>query len=266
MTPMRPRPSGYPSISIVVPALNEAENLRLLLPQLPADAEVIVIEGNRPDHTAEVIAEFRPGTQLITQTRRGKGNALACGIAEATGDVVVLFDADGSARPEEIELFVAALLAGADFVKGTRMRPGGGSADLTRLRRTGNLALTRLANLLVRSKYSDLCYGYNAFWADIADTLALPDIHSTAAQMLWGEGFEIETLINCRVALAGLHVAEVPSYELPRIHGLTNLHAWRDGKRVLRTMLSEWWLARRRNTKVETLATSANAIPHNADA
>lgn len=235
----RERPQGEPTVSIIVPALSEAENLRLLLPTLPPGAEVVVIEGHPPDHTREVIEEIRPHTVLIEQTRRGKGNAVACGVAAATGDIIVMFDADGSARPEEIEVFVAALRAGADFVKGTRMRPGGGSDDLTHLRRAGNWVLTQVANVLLGSRYSDLCYGYNAFWRDVVPVLRLPDPTSSDDEMLWGEGFEIETLINCRIALARLHVAEVPSWELDRVHGVTNLHAWRDGRRVLRTLLTE---------------------------
>jgi hypothetical protein len=58
--------------------------------------------------------------------------------------------------------------------------------------------------------------------------------------MLWGDGFEVETLIHVRAAKAGLAVAEVPSFEHPRIHGVSNLNAFRDGFRVVRTILTEW--------------------------
>ena len=250
------RSTVRPSVSIVIPALEEAENLRLVLPTLPAGAEVIVVEGREPDHTAEVIREVRPDTALIRQTRRGKGNALSCGLRAATGDIVVFFDADGSSRPEEIGLFVSALRAGADFVKGTRLRPGGGSDDLTVLRRLGNVALTKACNILFRARYSDLCYGYNAFWRDVAPVLQLPNPDSTSPELQWGEGFEIETLINCRVALAGLHISEVPSYELERLHGTSNLHAWRDGRRVLRTMLIERLRKRRQPLRKRELRSS----------
>lgn len=77
--------------------------------------------------------------------------------------------------------------------------------------------------------------------------------------MLWGEGFEIETLINCRAALARLRVAEVPSHELARVHGLSNLNAWRDGRRVLRTMLAER-LRRRRPPALTDLATAPTEV------
>ena len=116
-----------------------------------------------------------PWVRAITQTRKGKGNAMACGFAAATGDVIVMFDADGSADPAEIPAFVAALVAGADFAKGSRFAPGGGSDDITLLRRTGNAGLNGVANALFGTSYTDLCYGYNAFWADLLPLLDLPD-------------------------------------------------------------------------------------------
>jgi glycosyltransferase involved in cell wall biosynthesis len=92
--------SDRPTVTIVVPAKNEAANLRQVLPDLPAAHEVIVVDGHSEDDTRAVVAEVRPDARFVQQTRRGKGNALACGLQAATGDVVVLFDADGSADPE----------------------------------------------------------------------------------------------------------------------------------------------------------------------
>ena len=162
-----------------------------------------------------------PWVRAITQTRKGKGNAMACGFAAATGDVIVMFDADGSADPAEIPAFVAALVAGADFAKGSRFAPGGGSDDITLLRRTGNAGLNGVANALFGTSYTDLCYGYNAFWADLLPLLDLPDPTTPAPAdgMLWGDGFEIETVLNCRIAAAGLRITEVPSVERQRIFG-----------------------------------------------
>jgi glycosyltransferase involved in cell wall biosynthesis len=178
---------------------------------------------------------------VINQTRKGKGNAMACGFAAATGDVIVMFDADGSADPSEIPAFVSALVAGADFAKGSRFRPGGGSDDITLLRRGGNAGLNGVANALFGTNYTDLCYGYNAFWADLLPVLDLPPIDASAPRdgMLWGDGFEIETVLNCRVAAAGLKITEVPSIERQRVFGDTNLRTFADGTRVLRTLLAE---------------------------
>ncbi|GAA2512963.1 hypothetical protein GCM10010201_05550 [Pilimelia columellifera subsp. columellifera] len=224
---------------MVVPARNEARNLAVVLPRLPAEHQVVIVDGHSDDDTIAAALRARPDAVVVQQTRRGKGNALVCGFAAATGDIVVMFDADGSADPAEIPRFVAALRDGADFAKGSRAVAGGGSEDLTRVRGWGNQALTWLTNLLYRTRYTDLCYGYNAFWRDILPALRLPDHYPAGDRLRWGDGFEIETVLNCRVALAGLRVREVASVELCRLHGVSNLSAPRDGLRVLRTLLTE---------------------------
>jgi len=236
-----------PTISIVIPALNEARNLERVLPELPAVHQVVLVDGGSVDDTVEVARRLMPAVDVVQQTRRGKGNALVCGFAAATGDVVVMFDADGSADPAEIPAFVDALTAGADFAKGSRFRPGGGSHDITRFRGLGNRFLNIVTNLLLRTRYTDLCYGYNAFWREVLPQLALPSHLSPvgAGAMLWGDGFEIETVLNCRVVAAGLAVTEVPSIERSRFFGVSNLNAVRDGVRVLRTILAERRAARR---------------------
>jgi len=238
-----------PLISIVVPARNEARNLEAVLPILPENAEIIVVDGYSVDDTAEVVARLRPDAKFLQQTRRGKGNALAVGFGAATGDIIVMFDADGSADPAEIDRYVAALLAGADFAKGSRVVAGGGSVDITWLRDLGNKALTLITNVGFRTRYTDLCYGYNAFWTDILPQLDLPPVYPASDQMLWGDGFEIETLINCRIAVADLDVVEVPSVELERLHGASNLNAFKDGLRVFKTLTTEWVRARSRRAR-----------------
>ena len=141
----------------------------------PAVHEIIVVDGHSTDDSIGAARRTLPWVRAITQTRKGKGNAMACGFAAATGDVIVMFDADGSADPAEIPAFVDALVAGADFAKGSRFAPGGGSDDITLLRRTGNAGLNGVANALFGTSYTDLCYGYNAFWADLLPLLDLPD-------------------------------------------------------------------------------------------
>jgi glycosyltransferase involved in cell wall biosynthesis len=232
-------------VSVIIPARNEARNLPHVLEALPVGLhEVILVDGNSSDDTVEVALRIRPSIKVVQQTRRGKGNALACGFSALTGDMVVLLDADGSADPGEIPAFVAALAAGADFAKGTRFGKGGQSHDITRLRRIGNAALNHLVNLLFGTGYTDLCYGYNAFWVHVLPVLELPPADVQAAigvpgGMLWGDGFEIETLITVRAAHAELRIIEVASTEKARLHGASNLRAIPDGIRVLRTILAE---------------------------
>ena len=232
-----------PRVSVVIPALNEALNLAAVLPLLPDVHEVILVDGGSVDGTIATARRARPDIVTVLQSRLGKGNALAAGFAQVTGDVVVMFDADGSADPAEIPAFVETLVEGADFAKGSRFRPGGGSTDITPIRNAGNKFLNTVMNVSFRTRFTDLCYGYNAFWADMIPVLDLPDhelVVPREAGMLWGDGFEIETLINCRFAAAGVRIAEVPSVERDRIHGQSNLRAVSDGLRVLRTLRTEY--------------------------
>ena len=236
-----------PRVSIVIPALNEALNLSVVLPQLPRVHEVILVDGGSVDGTVMAARRALPSIITVLQRRRGKGNALAAGFSRVTGDIVVMFDADGSADPDEIGRFVDALKSGADFAKGSRFTHGGGSADITRVRRCGNWFLNAVFNLSFGTRYNDLCYGYNAFWADLIPLLDLPDHASPApssGRMVWGDGFEIETIINCRFAAAGVAISEVPSVEKMRMFGESNLRAVSDGFRVLKTLYTEWRRAR----------------------
>jgi glycosyltransferase involved in cell wall biosynthesis len=223
------RPPRWPRVSVVIPTLNEALNLPHVLRALPDCVhEVVVVDGLSTDGTPEVALEHRPDAKVVYETGPGKGVALQRGFDAATGDILVMMDADGSADPYEIPAFLHALLAGADFAKGTRFCAGGGSSDITRLRSMGNRVLGAAVNLLFATQYTDLCYGYNAFWR-----------HCLPAMGVDCNGFEVETLINIRVARAGLVVSEVPSFERDRLHGQSNLRTFRDGARVLRTIARE---------------------------
>ncbi len=219
----------YPRISVVIPTRNEARNLQYVLPQIPSIvSEVIMVDGHSSDDTIAVAQRLRPSIQIIRQERKGKGDALRVGFAACTGDIIVMIDADGSTDPNEITRFVDALLEGNDFAKGSRCLPGGGSHDITLLRSMGNSALSLLVNLLFGTRYSDLCYGYNAFWKYCLDHLYINC-----------DGFEIETQMNIRVHKAGLKIVEVPSLERPRHFGQSNLRTFRDGWRVLKMILKE---------------------------
>jgi glycosyltransferase involved in cell wall biosynthesis len=249
MVPLRQAYREVPSsrwrsrISVVIPAFNEADNLRWLLPQLAIPHEVIVVDGESTDGTDEVVQELCPRATLIRQPPRGKGAALRAGFAAATGDIIVMIDADGSMDPLEIDSFVALIARGFDIVKGSRNSCGGGSQDLTFIRRMGNRLFVRLANALYRTGWSDLCYGYIAFRRSALDQLRL---HA--------DGFEIETEICVHAVTAKLAVAEVPSYELNRRSGVSNLHPLRDGWRVLKVLLRNRLRQRREFTRWITVS------------
>src|SRR5947209_2892035 len=237
------------TISAVIPTLNEAANLPHVFARIPECVdEVVIVDGHSTDDTVAVAQALRPEVRVVLQEGRGKGNALACGFAAARGDIIVMIDADGSTDPAEIPAFVAPLLDGADFAKGSRFARGGGSVDITPLRDLGNKFLNGVVNLLYRTRYTDLCYGYNAFWRDV-----LPVMNVDC------DGFEVETLINVRVAKAGLSIAEVPSVEQERIYGVSKLHPVRDGLRVMRTILRE--RVRRETSRPEPFQASFRELP-----
>ena len=220
---------GTPTVSVIIPTLNEAENLPTVISRIPDWVdEIIVVDGHSTDDTVEVAKAAGSNVTVMFQTGKGKGDAMVAGINGATSDIVILLDADGSTDPAEIPRFVAALRTGADFAKGTRFVAGGGSGDLTRLRRFGNRALVHAVNRMWGTNFTDLCYGYNAFWRSCVPQLSLD-----------ASGFEIETLLVLRVLRANVRIMEVPSYETPRMHGTTKLKTFRDGWRVLRTILAE---------------------------
>ncbi|MFL5409564.1 MAG: glycosyltransferase family 2 protein, partial [Myxococcales bacterium] len=243
--------AASPRVSVVIPTLNEAANIRHVLHTLPDDVhEVLLVDGGSHDGTVEVARECRPDLRVVPQPGRGKGDALAAGFAECTGEVVIMLDADGSADGKEIPRFVDALVAGADLVKGSRFIGGGGSSDLTPLRRAGNRFFCGLVNLLYGTRYSDLCYGFNAAW--------VPQLRSLKLDCT---GFEVETVLSIRSAKSELRVTEVPSFEAPRLHGTSNLHTFRDGWRVLRAIFHE---RRCGPAVVEELAAAIEKAPEGA--
>ena len=219
-----------PAISVVIPALNEAKNLPIVLPRIPKWVrEVILVDGCSTDDTVTVARRLRPDIRVIEQEGKGKGAALQTGFKAATCDIIVMLDADGSTDPAEIPAFVDALLAGADFAKGSRFLKGAGTADMPLYRKLGNWGFVAIVRLLFGGHYSDLCYGYNAFWK-----------HVIAQLNLDGNGFEIETMMNVRALKAGFKVTEVPSFEDKRRYGESRLRTFPDGWRVLRTIIDEF--------------------------
>jgi glycosyltransferase involved in cell wall biosynthesis len=166
---------------------------------------------------------------INTQHGRGKGGALQVGFAAATGDIIVMMDADGSSDPREIRRFIEALLSGAYFAKGSRFIGDGGSADITPLRRLGSRVLIGIANRLFKTQSTDMFCGLNAFWKDCLNFFEIDC-----------QGFDVEMLIHLRACKANLQVVEVPSYEHRRIHGTSNFLTIKDGWRVLRMIMQEW--------------------------
>jgi glycosyltransferase involved in cell wall biosynthesis len=220
---------NYPRVSVVVPAHNEAKNLQYVLPYIPSIVtEVILVDGHSDDDTIAVAQQLLPTIRVIQQTKNGKGNALRLGFAACSGDIIITLDADGSMDPREIPTFIEALLAGNDFAKGSRFVQNAGSRDLTWIRRLGCLVLDFLASFLFKTRFSDICYGYYAFWRCCLDSLEIDC-----------DGFEVEALINIRMHKAKRNIIAVPSIESPRIYGKSHLNIFRDGWRFFKTIVKE---------------------------
>jgi glycosyltransferase involved in cell wall biosynthesis len=233
-------PASNVSVSLVVPTLNEESNVGHVLEALPPGInEIILVDGGSTDGTVGVAREVCPDITVIRQARKGKGNALVAGFHSASCERIVAIDADGSMDPSEILRFLAAMDRGAEYVRGSRFLPGGGSTDITPLRTAGNLFLNGVANAFFRTRYTDLCYGFNAMTRSSVRALEFPDPFDARLGRVWGDGFEIETLMSIRAVKAGLNIIEVPSFEADRISGESNLNSFRDGSRCLRTLIAE---------------------------
>lgn len=227
VSPLRPRTRL--TTSLVIPVRNEARNIAWVLEQVTDDVdEIILVDGKSTDATVITAKSCRPDIRVVQQKGTGKGSALRTGFAAATGDVIVMMDADGSMAPQEIRHFLHYLANGFDFVKGSRFICGGGSLDITPFRRLGNKFLMAVFNRLYGGDLTDLCYGFCAFHRRYLEVLSLS-----------ATGFEIEAEMIVRAMQGGLRVTEVPSMEMPRRHGQSNLRAIRDGIRVLRTVVRD---------------------------
>jgi glycosyltransferase involved in cell wall biosynthesis len=221
-------------VSLIIPTLNEANNLPLIFPFLPMDwiDEVILVDGRSTDNTVEIAKKLLPSIKIIFEMNPGKGAAMRAGYEAATGDILVVMDADGSNDPREIPRFVKALLEGADLVKGSRFAPGGGTTDMPLIRRMGNGAFVLISNLLFGTKFTDLCYGYHAFWKYCLAWLNIDNMN----------GFEIDACLYLQAVRQKLKVVEVFSFEGYRFYGFGKLQTIPDGWRVLKTILREYFV------------------------
>jgi len=219
--------------TVIVPTFNEGRSISGIISELKrnGDNHVVVIDGNSVDGTAEVAREL--GATVVMQRGRGKGAALRQAFAHDSvkGEIAVIIDGDGSMDPREIPLFIEAIEAGADVVKGSRFLSWGCSEDMNFVRRFGNLLFLSLVNWLWSTNYTDLCYGFGAFRRGALKKLC-SHLNST--------NFEIETEICIKAKKLGLKVVEVPSIEFRRRHGKSNLDIVRDGWRILKTILQEF--------------------------
>jgi glycosyltransferase involved in cell wall biosynthesis len=218
-------------ITVLIPALNEENNIQDVIKELKTIgfSDILVIDGNSNDNTASVCKKL--GANVIFQDKVGKGDALRKAFNhDELGDFVVMLDADGSMNPKEIDSFLDAFKTGADVVKGSRFISPAYSEDLNFSRRIGNMIMVKIVNLIWDANFSDLCYGFAAFKKS-----AIEKMHPH----LKSEHFEIEAEIFIKAKKMGFKIHEVPSVELRRKSGKSNLKMFTDGFKILRTIFSE---------------------------
>lgn len=217
-----------PYLSIVIPTLDEAGNIEMLLPRVKKELsgknyEIIVVDGGSKDDTVKIAKKHNA---RIVMDYIGKGSALIKGFKAAKGDIIISMDADLSHEPKELRLLISGIESGYDICVGSRFLSGGGSADMPKFRVYGNRVFVTLVNVIYGSRYTDMCYGYRSFTKEVVKKLNLKET-----------GFGIETEINIKAQKAGLKILEVPSFEKKRAMGTGKLNSFRDGYIILKTII-----------------------------
>jgi len=207
-----------PTVTALICTLNEEQNLPYTLPKIPGWVdEVLLVDGHSTDNTVEVASRLRAGVRVVYQQGKGKGDALKCGVEHARGDIIVTMDADGATDPDEMSKFVAPLLQGYDFAKGSRLSHGR-PPNMPWHRWFGNKVLAMTSNILYGTRYTDICSGYNAFWKSAFRRLG-PTY----------DGFEMEQEMLVKAKKAGLKVVEVSHYHGRRLGSVSKVSDIRQG-------------------------------------
>ena len=171
----------YKKLSIIVPAYNEEQTIvellgKVLRTEIPLEREIIVVDNNSNDHTAE-LATSVSGVRVIHESRRGKGSAVKKGIAEATGDVIIFQDADLEYDPDDYASVIGPILDGrTEAVLGVRKTDRHNDWFIYYFGLIGNGAITFLTNVLYGNNAGEYEGCYKAFSARLLRTVEVkPD-------------------------------------------------------------------------------------------
>lgn len=215
-------------VTLLIPALNEGKSIGQTIKQIPRDAvdEILVVDGNSADNTVEVVRSL--GCRAILQPGKGFGDALAHGFKNASGDIIVIMDADGSPDPQEIPQLLAKLNEGYDMVLGSRYLAGTKTKDDTLLRFMGNKLFTFLTNLIHGTKMTDCLYFFAAIKKDILNSLEFKS-----------KDFAFCLEVPVKIHKAGYKIGEIACHERARFADDSRVNALTDGAKILWQML--WW-------------------------
>ena len=206
---MTPSVESQRTISLIVPALNEAQSLGPLLAAAPPGLvdEIIVVDNGSTDGTAEVARAA--GEQAVIEPQRGYGAACRAGVLAAKGDILVFMDGDGSFAPAECAALVAPIVDGAaDLVLGTRMLGGLAAGAMPPHQRWGNRLVAGLLRLLYGVQVTDLG-PYRAIRRDLLLALEMQEMsYGWPVEMMIKTaqcgGVLVETPVTCRPRSAGV--------------------------------------------------------------
>jgi glycosyltransferase involved in cell wall biosynthesis len=216
-------------VTVIIPTLNEEKGIRYVLSRIVKDdaLEIIVVDTSS-DSTAKIAEKL--GATVIVEKRKGYGQALQTGVENAKGEIVVYIDADGTYDPEEIPRLVDPILhKNFDAVLGNRLIRHLSPDSMTPLNRIGNILLSFIFRLIYRNNISDSQCGLRAIKKKHIETLVCKE---------HGMSYVTEQLIG--LVKNGAKIKEVPVSYRPRI-GTPKLVPWKDGLRILRTIVTLRW-------------------------
>ena len=215
-------PDASPTVSVIVPAKDEARTIADVLDrlaQLPFATEVIVVDDGSVDDTAAIVSAHGGARLLRHERNQGKGAAVRTGIAASTGDFVVIQDADLEYDPSDLPKLMDPLFRGvADVVFGTRLRGGEPQRAHLFWHYLGNRFLSLLTNVLYNTTISDMEVGYKAFRGDLIRAIPLVS-----------DDFRFEPEITAKVLRRGVRLYEVPISYYGRTYEEGKKITWRDG-------------------------------------
>lgn len=219
-------------VSVIFPTKNEEGCIGRVLREVPREVvdEIIVIDGHSTDRTEEEVkAELRPSDRFVMQKGKGYGGAFREAFDIASGDVIIMMDADGSHDPKDLPAIVDKVERGYEYVMASRYAPGGRSDDDTFIRWFGNRFFTWLTNAVHSTRVTDSLYLYTAITREGLNKLNLTT-----------DGFEFCTEILVKAHRAGLKFAEVPAVERARFAGKSKVNALWHGLKILRMILRRY--------------------------
>lgn len=220
------------TVCIILPALNEELTIAKVIDEVPRRAlgeqgyrvSIVVVDNNSTDRTAQIARE--KGTQVISELRRGKGRAIRTALRTVKADYVFMLDADYTYPATYIFDMLKLLEGGSPVVIGSRLKGQREKGAISWINLIGNYLLTWMANILYRTRTTDLCTGYWGLRGEVIPNLKLSV-----------DGFQLEAELFTQLARRGYRIDELPIYYRRRANP-PKLSSLKDGIRIGWTLLT----------------------------